>query len=291
MNKKIIPNLFLIAVIFFLPSCSSETKNNDNDNLHDEENSWCVNWIDFYETGVDNQICPYQKHADFLKREFSSASATEEGFNLKIDEIMFLEDRGEVIPRGECGQVNKCGITFKNYDRTLFKDSLIDKEIILYWKEGFYGDVYGEYVPRDVQVVRHKDGTLIGVSGIGIVNEDSEHEWDDKVWPSELVPEVKVEQKILPSCESFCVKFQSSADGEPLGDWQYDDLVAPPLEITVTGKKPVVVRNGEVIRSEGYEYFARDSVRATENDSDGSYFIYGKKYKFDFFIVNTEALK
>lgn len=290
-KEKIIPSLFLFAVVFFLSCSSSGTKNNDNDSLSDEENSWCINWIDFYETGVDNQNCPYQTQADFLKREFSSATATEEGFTLKIDEIMFLEDRGEVIPRGECGQANKCGITFKNYDRTLFKDSLIGKEIVLYWQEGFYGDVYGEYVSRDIQVVRHKDGTLIAASGVGIVNEDGENEWDDKIWPSALVPEIKAEQKILAACESFCVKFKSGEDGKPLGDWQYDDLIAPPVEITVEGKIPVVVKNGEVIRSEGYEYFVRESARATENDSDGHILNYGKRYKFDFFVVNTEALK
>lgn len=294
-ERIIIKGVFLFVAVFFFSCNSSEKTNTDNlseeDNESSDESFICFDATDFYINGAGSESCPYQNDVDRIKREFSSGSATAEGFVLKIDEIMIREEDNEVIPRGECGKENKCGITFRGYDRSLFKDSLIGKEWVLYLIEGFYGSVYGEYVSRDVQVIRHKDGTLIAASGTGIVNEDGEHEWDDKVWPSKLVPEIKAEQKVLSTCESFCVKFQSGEDGKPLGDWQYDHIIAPPVEITVEGKTPVIVKNGEVIRSEGYEYFVRDSIRVTEEDSDGYILSYGKKYKFDFFIVNTEALK
>ena len=287
MKKKIfMANLFLI--MFSLFSCdSSSNKNSDNDSL--DEMTDCVEITDAYENGA-GKICPIEKKSEQLKRSISDVTGTKEGVTMKVEEILYLEDRNEVIPKGKCGQENKCAATFKNYDRSMFKDSLIGKEIVLYLIEGYYGDIYREEASRDLGVLRHKDGTLIAVGGTGIVNEDGEHEWDVKVWPSELVPEVKVEQKILASCESFCVEYMAGPDGEK-ESLHYDNLIAPPLEITVTGKKPVVVKNGEVMASEGYEYFVRDSLRATEEDSDGFVFVSGKKYKFDFFIVNTEALK
>ncbi|HPM47772.1 MAG TPA: hypothetical protein PL056_11935 [bacterium] len=286
----------ILIFILFLLSCNSSEKTN-TDNLSEEDNESsdelfiCFDATDFYINGAGNESCPCQNDVDRIKRSINDVTGSEKGNTMKIEEILYLEDRNEVVPKGDCGQENKCALTFKNYDRSLFKDSLIGKEWVLYLIEGFYGSVYGEYVSRDVQVIRHKDGTLIAASGTGIVNEDGEHEWDDKVWPSKLVPEIKAEQKVLSTCESFCVKFQSGEDGKPLGDWQYDHIIAPPVEITVEGKTPVIVKNGEVIRSEGYEYFVRDSVRVTEEDSDGYILSYGKKYKFDFFIVNTEALK
>ncbi len=286
----------ILIFILFLLSCNSSEKTN-TDNLSEEDNESsdelfiCFDATDFYINGAGNESCPCQNDVDRIKRSINDVTGSEKGNTMKIEEILYLEDRNEVVPKGDCGQENKCALTFKNYDRSLFKDSLIGKEWVLYLIEGFYGSVYGEYVSRDVQVIRHKDGTLIAASGTGIVNEDGEHEWDDKVWPSKLVPEIKAEQKVLSTCESFCVKFQSGEDGKPLGDWQYDHIIAPPVEITVEGKTPVIVKNGEVIRSEGYEYFVRDSIRVTEEDSDGYILSYGKKYKFDFFIVNTEALK
>ncbi|HRZ79575.1 MAG TPA: hypothetical protein P5044_06190 [bacterium] len=287
MSKKIFMAA-LFFIMFFLFSCdSSLNKNSDSDSF--DEISSCVEIAATNENGIGG-ICPLEKKSEQLKRSINDVTGSEKGNTMKIEEILYLEDRNEVIPKGECGQENKCAATFKNYDRSMFKDSLIGKEIVLYSIEGYYGDIYREEAGRDLRVLRHKDGTLIAVGGTGIVNEDGEHEWDIKVWPSELVPEVKVEQKILPSCESFCVEYMAGPDGEK-ESLHYDNLIAPPLEITVTGKKPVVVKNGEVVASEGYEYFVRDSIRATEEDSDGFVFVSGKKYKFDFFIVNTEALK
>ncbi|MDD3052614.1 MAG: hypothetical protein PHR06_15955 [Candidatus Cloacimonetes bacterium] len=305
MDKRIFV-VFLFFALFFFSSCgcsrnsaSIDENNNDADNgiLPDANNELandsdnCIKFTDFYANGAGSESCPCQNDVDRIKRSINDVTGSEKGNTMKIEEILYLEDRNEVVPKGDCGQENKCALTFKNYDRSLFKDSLIGKEWVLYLIEGFYGSVYGEYVSRDVQVIRHKDGTLIAASGTGIVNEDGEHEWDDKVWPSKLVPEIKAEQKVLSTCESFCVKFQSGEDGKPLGDWQYDHIIAPPVEITVEGKTPVIVKNGEVIRSEGYEYFVRDSIRVTEEDSDGYILSYGKKYKFDFFVVNVEALK
>ncbi|MDX9806822.1 MAG: hypothetical protein RBT87_13420 [bacterium] len=274
----------------FMENDTEKDTEKDTENipdLNDDDLVGCFEDI----SGLGGDTCPMQKKDDFVKRKVEMSKSETEGFTLKIDEILFLDDRGEVVPRGECGQTNKCGITFKNYDKTLFQNSLIGKEVVLYSKEGFYGSVSNEVQTRAVYVSRHKDGTLISVAGIGIVNEDGENDWDIKVWPSELVPEIKVEQKILSDCEKVCQVTTENYAEFPLDEPYYDQLIFPPLEFTVDGKQPVVVRNGEVIRSEGYEYFVRESTRVHPDDPDQMIYELGKKYKFDFFIVNTETLK
>ena len=311
----------MFAVIFLIFGCKSEknvvhdddSKTDDfiDSELNDENNDEIDNEVEYPENdesvpdsndddaqncftevyGLGGEFCPYQKSDEFVKRRVEISRSTTEGFTLKIDEILFLDDRGEVIPRGECGQTNKCGITFRNYDKTLFQNSLIGKEVVLYSKEGFYGSVSGEVMKRGVYVSRHKDGTLISASGIGIVNEDGEKEGDVKVWPSVLVPEIKIEQKVLPGCEKVCQVTTETPAEYPLDEPYYDQLIFPPLEFKIDGKQPVVVRNGEVIRSEGYEYFVRRSTRIHPDDPDQIIYELGKKYQFDFFIVNTEALK
>jgi hypothetical protein len=299
-------HLILLIIIMMFVSCESNDPNTDimvDDEMNDNNQAQtdvdtettdesCILTTDLWESGGGGgEGCQYQHYDDFMKRYVSSGSGDEDGTSFVIDEIVVLEDRNEIVPIGECRKENKCSITFKNYDRSLFKDSLIGKEITVYWKEGFYGDVYGDYVSRDVQVVKHKDGSLIAVTGTNIVNEDDENDWDGKIWPTSLVPNITVEQEILPECNPFCVKYRSGASWQQEGDWQYDSLIAPPLKITVEGKEPVIVSNGEVVRSQGIEYFVRNSVRASEDDTDGYYFKYGKRYMFDFFIVNTEALR
>ena len=270
----------ILAVMFVFVSCGEgETVDNDSD-LGDEN---CILTTDLWANGGGGgEDCHYQNSDDFIKRYVGSGSGDEAGFSFMIDEILILEDRNEVVPRGECGKEKKCGITFKNYDRSLFKDSLIGKEVTVYYKESYFGGLV---------VVKHKDGTIIAVMGVNIFCESNDQGKTDGLWPSSLVPQITIKQEVLSTCEPFCVKYQRGEDHEPLGDWVVDSLVAPPLKITVEGKDPVIVSNGEVVTSEGYEYFVRNSVRASEDDEDGKYLNLGVEYKFDFFIVNTEALR
>lgn len=296
--------LFLL-VLFFL-GCKSESSNghfDDNDSVEwnesaldnsfvdedvmNENDGGCVEEI----YGLGGESCPFQQKSDFVKRKIETSRGSIDGFSFTIDELLFLEERNEAIPRGDCGQEKKCGITFKNYDKDLFKESLIGKEVVLYWQEGFYGTVNNEVMRRGVYVSRHKDGTLISVAAIGIADEESDREGDVSVWPSKLIPEIQVNQKVLSSCEEVCYQINEDATGSPLDVPYYDYLIFPPLEFEVDGKTPVVVRNGEVIRSEGYEYFVRESTRVHQDDQDQIIFDLGKKYRFDFFILNTEALK
>lgn len=287
-TRKIV--FIIIASFLLLSSCKESDNNSENDEFASDSDESQINdcFEDIY--GLGGESCPFLNKDDLVKRYIESIYASYEGVSFKVDEIMLLENGNsyETIPRGECGQKYKCGISFGNYDRALFKDSLIGKEITVFVKEGFYGSTSGEYMPRDVHVVRHKDGTLISVYGVGIVNESNENEWDDKVWPSELVPEVKAEQKVLPECEKVCqVIFSTESSEKPY----YDQLVFPPIEFKVDGKEPVVVRSGEVVRSEGYEYFVKRSKKVHPDDPDQIIYELGKEYQFDFFIVNTEALK
>jgi hypothetical protein len=282
--------ILLIFIAMFVSCENNETTDNDSDTaderIDNDENS-CVE--DIY--GLGGESCPFQEKSDFVKRKIETSRASIEGLSFTIDELLFLEEGNEAIPRGDCGQEKKCGITFKNYDKDLFKDSLIGKEIVLYWQEGFYGTVNNEVMRRGVYVSRHKDGTLISVAAIGIADEESDREGDVSVWPSELIPEIQVDQKVLSSCEEVCYQINEDTGGFPLDVPYYDYLIFPPLEFKVEGKDPVVVRNGEVIRSEGYEYFVRESKRVHQDDPDQIIFDLGKKYRFDFFILNTEALR
>jgi hypothetical protein len=272
-------HLILLMIVMIFVSCeSNETTNNDS--VLGDEN--CILTTDLWESGGGGREgCQYQHHDDFMKR-YVEGSGDEDGTSFVIDEIVVLEDRNEIAPIGECGKENKCGITFKNYDRSLFKDSLIGKEVTVYYKESYFGGLV---------VVKHKDGTIIAVKGVNIFCESNDQGKTDGLWPSSLVPQITIKQEVLSTCEPFCIKYQRGEDHEPLGDWVVDSLVAPPLKITVEGKDPVIVSNGEVVTSEGYEYFVRNSVRATEDDEDGKYSNPGVEYTFDFFIVNTEALK
>lgn len=284
-SKKTLFLIFVLSSLFFL-SCKEETVNDENDDfVSDSDES---QEVDCFENvyGLGGESCPFLNKDDLVKRYVETMYASYEGVSFIVDEIMQLENGNsyETIPRGECGREYKCGISFGNYDSALFKDSLIGKEITVFLKKGFYGSTSGDYMPRDVYVTRHKDGTIISVYGIGIVNESNENEWDDKVWPSELAPEVKAEQKVLSECEKVCQIIPSE---EPY----YDQLIFPPIEFQIDGKEPVVVRSGEVVRSEGYEYFVKRSIRVHPDDSDQIIYNIGKKYQFDFYILNTEALK
>lgn len=265
--------LTFTAVLSVLLVCCEEESSLDNDEMEDIDGMQiqCVNYDQWLVLARENVVCPYEKNENYAKRYFESGSGTEEGFTFKIDEIMVLDN--SLALAGECGKEHKCSVTFTYYDRSLFKDSLIGKEITVYAFDGYSSVFY---------VVRHKNGELIAVANLG-----------NEFWPSELAPEVKVEQdsSILSECEPICIKSNLDSCGELLPETNYDIVIHPPLEIKVEGKSSVVVRNGEVVRSEGYEYFVRSSSRAHENDPDGELLWSGTKYIFDFFILNTDALK
>ena len=292
-------HLILLMFVAMFVSCESNETTDNNSDLGDEN---CILTTDLWENGGGGgEDCEYQNSDNSFKRQLivgcsfeSSSSETSERFIVEKFEFGQYHEMENVGLKGKCIEKCKdddwCGIGFVGVDKSFFKDSLIGKEVSVYKKEGFYGDINGESISRDVQVVRHKDGELIAVTGQSIVNEGDESE-SGGIWPSKYAPEVSVKQEVIPSCESFCVKYKSGASMELEGDLLYDSLIAPPLKITIEGKKPVVVSNGEVVTSEGYEYFVRNSIRATEEDDDGHYFTSGVPRQFDFFIVNTEALK
>lgn len=257
-----------------------------DDNTPPDDDSNCLNHVELRE-GAGNEVCPYQKSDDRTKRLLTMiVTADEKGQSVIVERIVFQDDRSETLLLGTCDG-KECGLSLRFYDKNLVKDSIVGKELVFYAKEGFYGSENGEYEFRDVYVVRHKDGTLIAVKGIGIVNESSGENSDARVWPSALVPELQVNQKLDLQCESFCVETPIRRE-----DFSSTDVfIAPPLEIKFSDKSAVVVRNGEVIRLEGYEYFVRESIKAAPEDPDGFVYDLGKKYRFDFFILNTEALK
>jgi len=279
-----------VLALIFISCDSNNTTGNDSD-LGDEN---CIITTDLWENGGGGgEGCELQYHDDSFKRDITVGCSKESpsyevGENFVVENLEFskYQEKDSVGVKGKCihgcEEDGWCGFGLIGYDTSLLKDSIVGKEMTIYYRESYYGELV---------VVKAKDGALVAVKGVNIFNGNNEQGNTGELWPSSLVPEIKIKQEILSTCEPFCMKYRSGESHEPEGDWQYDSLIAPPLKITVEGKDPVIVSNGEVVKSQGYEYFVRNSIRTTEDDKDGYYFKLGVPLRFDFFIVNTEALK
>lgn len=290
-----------------LISGDDEFPEND-ESLTDEDNSLpeVCSLIEVIKGG--NESCPYPSTEEHYIRftgggtNFeSSLLRSDTGLSFLIDEIRFSEDvegispgdgRKSIYVSGNCiGEAgddgkNRCTATFSGYDENLFdQNALIGKEWVLYLVTGFYGDINGEYIGRELFVVKKKDGTIISVAGSGIVNENNENEWDKKVWPSSLVPGITAEPvPDVSSCAAMTCGLSVSGNGTT------EIKIAPPIKFSRNGEE-IIVKNGEVIEKDGYIYNVRGSMMAHPQDGDQMLSDMGKKYRFDFFIVNTEALK
>jgi len=70
-----------------------------------------------------------------------------------------------------------------------------------------------------------------------------------------------------------------------------DVLVAPPVKFNRNGKSVIVKNDGEEKKLDGYIYTISDNMKVHEKDPDQMIFDTGKKYQYNFQILNTEALK
>jgi len=190
--------------------------------------------------------------------------------SFKVDNVA-CDDENKCVLSGECGE-GRCSIEFRDYDKELFDAFPFEREIFTKFRNE----------PTGVcTVARLKDGTLLAAVKNG-------------TWVSKLAPEISAGQKIIPTCENVCIETNESWMDEPY----YDYVYYPPVEFTIGENAPVLVSNGQVVVSEGYEYYVYGSETISPDDPDHKLYHnedtempdpnYGI---FDFVIVNTNALK
>lgn len=190
--------------------------------------------------------------------------------SFKVDNVT-CDDENKCVLSGECGE-GRCSIEFRDYDKEFFEAFPLEREIVA----KFCFEPTGT-----CSVARLKDGTLLAAVKNG-------------TWISELAPEIKADLKIIPTCENVCVETNESWMDEPY----YDYVYYPPVEFTIGENAPVLVSNGQVVDSEGYEYYVYGSKTISPDDPDHK--LYHREESempdpnygiFDFVIVNTNALK
>ena len=113
-----------------------------------------------------------------------------------------------------------------------------------------------------------------------------------------FIPDLKAEQKIIPTCESVCL-MSETCNYEPCDEEPYYDYVYfPPVEFTFEGKEPVLVKMGDVVESEGCEYYLFSSKMVAPEDPDQEFYSNpsaempdGISSEMQFYIFNINALK
>ena len=127
--------------------------------------------------------------------------------------------------------------------------------------------------------------------------------WDWEI-VQDFIPNLNAEQKIIPTCESVCLMSPFYNNGkecnyEPCDEEPYYDYVYfPPIEFTFEGKEPVLVNMGDVVESEGCEYYVFSSRTVAPEDSDQQFYSNpdaempaGISSEMQFYIFNINALK
>lgn len=127
--------------------------------------------------------------------------------------------------------------------------------------------------------------------------------WDWEIVQN-FIANLKAEQKIIPTCESVCLMSPFYNNGEecnyePCDEEPYYDYVYfPPVEFTFKGKEPVLVNMGDVVESEGCEYYLFYSKMVAPEDPDQEFYSNpdaempaGISSEMQFYIFNINALK
>lgn len=167
---------------------------------------------------------------------------------------------GKCLDENEESIETECSVSFFGYNKDLFKDSLVGKEI----------SIISEDVSEGLmQVLKHKNGILIAVS-------------NGNIWPSKLVSDIAAEQKVLPTCENVC---------EILEEPYFDYVYYPPVEFKIGENNPVLVGNGEAVVADGYEYYVSKSKILSPDDPDHLFFNEELGMEFNFIILNRDALQ
>ncbi len=170
-----------------------------------------------------NEVCPSAVNYDNVKWSIISGChfpniENRKGYSFTISEIQQAGEKPNsrtsvlgIFSGKNDGNEVRCWSGFFNYDLSLFnKAKLLGREWVIYTLSGFYGSPEGEYVPRDLTVVREKDGTLVYVAAVDVTDSETDRDGDVNIWPSDLVPEIKskivVPENCMPTeCEKMTI--------------------------------------------------------------------------------------
>jgi hypothetical protein len=284
-------------------SCNKNSSKETADVDADSQKSFCETLdVEIFENGngecpsiikagmIFKQIVFYSDYDSTLLRQESGLTVTIKEASLaeNINSEKYLKIKAIGSEQENSTEEHVWSISFSGYDSSIFDpDALIGRKWRLFLVDGFYGSIHADGISREFIVIKEDSGRLIAVSAKRVVNEDHENDWDVKIWPSKLVPDITSEV-LHPE---NCVPFQC----REIKDGMYDDiyrdvLVAPPVKFNRNGKS-VIVKNGEEKKLDGYIYTISDNMKIHEKDPDKMIFDTGKKYQYNFQILNTEALK
>ena len=151
------------------------------------------------------------------------------------------------------------------------------------------------YPTGQFDALKTDSGELIFVHAGGL--------WDWEIVQN-FIPNLNAEQKIIPTCESVCLMSPFYNNGKPCNyepceeEPYYDYVYFPPVEFTFEGKEPVLVSMGDVVESEGCEYYVFSSRTVAPEDPDQEFYSNpaaempdGISSEMQFYIFNINALK
>ncbi|HRZ79132.1 MAG TPA: hypothetical protein P5044_03905 [bacterium] len=296
--------LFILSMLALIASCNKNSLKETADIDADNQKSFCETLdVEIFENG--NEECPYvvktgtifkqivfySNYDSVLLRQESGLAVTIEEASLteNINSEKYLKIKATSPDEKNGDKENVWTITFSGYDSSLFdSNALIGRKWQLFLVEGFYGSVHADGIGRTLIVIKEGAGQIVAASALGVVNEDNENDWDRKIWPSKLVPDITSEVLHPENCASF----QCREIRQAMYDVVYPDvLVAPPVKFNRNGKSVIVKNDGEEKKLDGYIYTISDNMKVHEKDPDQMIFDTGKKYQYNFQILNTEALK
>jgi hypothetical protein len=290
---------FICLFLFFLlfVSCGS-SGGNENNEITDDEKGFCETLdVEINENGSEE--CPFPGWNSIVQTGFYADYESEQiyektGLPVVIEDavisegVLRLKARSD-IEKGPNGE-DLWRVFFSGYDFTDFDlISLIGRQWRLFYVDSRYYPVNAEIRALSKQLpatsemifIKEESGNLVALSASGI-------ESGDKIWPSDLIPDITTEVLHPENCVPF--ECRENVHGYS-GDVLIDVLVAPPVKFSRNGKS-VIVRNGEKKEMEGYIYTISMNTKIHEKDPDNMFFdVAGKQYQYDFQILNTEAFK
>jgi len=299
-------SVFILSMVIIPVSCNKNSSKETADVDADGQKSFCETLdVEVFENG--NEECPsYKENTSFRTivagPHFDSVKFKgDEGLSFFIKGIKTYNEsethlgQKAVFVFGRCVEENKteneddCSVTFYGYDFSIFdSNSLIGRKWRLFYVEGFYGSVHADGISRELIVIKEDSVRFVAAYAKGVVNEDHENDWDVKVWPSKLIPDITSEV-LHPE---NCVPFQCREIRQAMYDIVYTDvMVAPPVKFNRNGKSVTVKNDGKEKELDGYIYTISANMKVHEKDPDKMIFDTGKQYQYDFQILNTEALK
>ena len=203
----------------------------------------------------------------------SGSMIGESDYNVFISNQNYTDISGSA--EGEkCWNSDHYTIRFNGYSKTLFSDSLIGKKISFYTVWNYWGIA-------KVAAVAHEDGTWIALNSVSA----------DKF---DLKPDIDVFRSTRLACTILCV-FGMGYNGNDIRNY----TIQPPVEFDIDGvNDTILVRNGEVLVSGDFEYYADFSVAIADEDPDGKFTVEAdydplpsSSGQFYFSILNIGALK